>query len=55
MNYKTWLMKKDLISLKIMQIEVDDRELNYDPWKFFSPEDIEQGHEKRLRWGTIIN
>jgi hypothetical protein len=29
---------------------VDDRELNYDPWEFYSPEDIEQGHEKRLRW-----
>jgi hypothetical protein len=29
---------------------VDDRELNYDPWEFYSPEDIEQGHEKRLKW-----
>lgn len=33
-----------------IDFEVDDRELNYDPWEFFSPEDIEQGHEKRLRW-----
>lgn len=29
---------------------VEDRELNYDPWEFYSPEDIEQGHEKRLKW-----
>ena len=32
----------------------EEQEPEFDPWEYFSPEDIETGYEKRLRWSKEL-
>lgn len=37
-----------------MEIIFDEHKPDYDPWEYFSPEEIETGYEKRLRWSNEL-